>query len=174
MLPHHQLNKELLSHKVQTHVMSATRNRRGPTAISWISKGYQLPDAKKLPESSRVPSSKHRENALPHIKTTRSYLQQSEKQRLYTDPRTFRVHASPATLMAMALSTHGGFDDDFFGLPLAAMLTGTMRNSDGNVGNRGIALDVKEVGIDGFPISDTVIKEGRASLIRCIADYRAP
>ncbi|CAK0787818.1 hypothetical protein CVIRNUC_011040 [Coccomyxa viridis] len=46
--------------------------------------------------------------------------------------------------MAMALSTHGGFDDDFFGLPLAAMLTGAMRNSDGNVGNRGIALDVKE------------------------------
>ena len=76
--------------------------------------------------------------------------------------------------MAMALSTHGGFDDDFFGLPLAAMLTGAMRNSDGNVGNRGIALDVKEVGIDGFPISDTVTKEGRASLIRCIPDYRAP
>ena len=53
--------------------------------------------------------------------------------------------------MAMALSTHGGFDDDFFGLPLAAMLSGAMRNTDGNLGNRGIPLDVKEVGIDDFP-----------------------
>ena len=63
--------------------------------------------------------------------------------------------------MAMALSTHGGFDDDFFGLPLAAMLTGAMRNSDGNVGNRGIPLDVKEVGTDGSPIQDTVLKKAK-------------
>ncbi len=49
--------------------------------------------------------------------------------------------------MAMAL-THGGFDDDFFsGFPLSALLHGHMRGSDGNAGNRGIPLDVKEVSI---------------------------
>ena len=76
--------------------------------------------------------------------------------------------------MAMALSTHGGFDDDFFGLPLAAMLTGAMRNSDGNVGNRGIALDVKEVGITTILPQTPSWRKAALRSIPCIADYRAP
>ena len=51
--------------------------------------------------------------------------------------------------MAMALSTHGGFDDDFFAsLPLSAMMAGALRNNNGDAGNRGIPLDVKEVSVE--------------------------
>ena len=51
--------------------------------------------------------------------------------------------------MAMAL-THSGFDDDFFaGFPLSALMTGAMRNNDGN---RGIPLDVKEVRAKTFTL----------------------
>ncbi len=50
--------------------------------------------------------------------------------------------------MAMAL-THGGFDDDFFaGFPLSALMSGALRGQDGTPGNRGIPLDVKEVGVN--------------------------
>lgn len=60
-----------------------------------------------------------------------------------TLPRAF--NSKPANVMAMAL-THSGFDDDFFaGFPLSALMTGNLRNNDGNAGNRGIPLDVKEV-----------------------------
>ena len=92
-----EVSMKLLSHTVQIHVILAARSRRGPTAIPWISKGYQLPEAKKLPEPSRVPFSKHRENALPHKKAIRAYNQQSEKQKTIHRPTHTCVHASPAT-----------------------------------------------------------------------------